>query len=412
VRKIDTRHFVRATRSTGRDINRQILLNLVRDQQPISRADLARRMDIGRGMVTSLVDELLNEGAIYEGGTIDAPRGRRPQMLYVRTRDRLVVGVDVRFSRTALMLADFAGNAIAQESFDTVVDPEGLVDLLATRIRRLCAAHAGTATCEGVGLVVPGMVDQRTGRVLNSPQLGWRDVEIRTLLADAVGLPVQIENAPVACAQAQLWLGQRGGTAGGGGRVPRDFVYMTVSDGVGVGVVVDGQVVRGSGFTAGEFGHVPLNLDGPRCLCGARGCLEAYTSNLATVSRYLGHELSPERTRPLLAASGLTIGDVIARARSGDARAAAAIDETARYLGAGIASVVNALNPAQVFVGGEITAAWDLVAPAVQAALAERALTTAAAATPIIAEPPEALPRLRGAAALVAAPVFAAPQVA
>jgi predicted NBD/HSP70 family sugar kinase len=407
VRKIDTRHFVRATRSTVRDINRQILLNLVRDHQPVSRADLARRMDIGRGMVTSLVDELLGEGAIYEGGTVDAPRGRRPQMLYVRTRDRLVVGVDVRFSRTAVMLADFAGRAIAQEAFDTVVDPDGLVAALATRVRRLLDAHSARRTCEGIGLVVPGMIDQRTGRVLNSPQLGWRDVEIRARLADATGFPVQIDNAPVACAQAQLWLGQRGGAS-----VPRDFAYMTVSDGVGVGVVVGGQVLRGHGFTAGEFGHVPISLDGPTCLCGARGCLEAYTSNLATLSRYLGHELSPSRTRALLQESGLTIADVIARFRAGDARAAAAIAETARYLGAGIATVVNALNPAQIFVGGEITAAWDAVAPAVQAALAERALTAEAAATPIVAEPPEALPRLRGAAALVAAPMFAAPQVA
>jgi predicted NBD/HSP70 family sugar kinase len=403
------------TRAGGRScapINRQILLSLVRDHQPVSRADLARRMEIGRGMVTSLVDELLDEGAIYEGGTVDSPRGRRPQMLYVRTRDRLVVGVDVRFSRTAIMLADFAGHALAHDAFDTVVDPDGLVAALAERVRRLLATHAGQHGCEGIGLVVPGMIDQRTGRVLNSPQLGWRGVEIRARLAAATGLPVQIDNAPVACAQAQLWLGQRGGHGAGAPAVPRDFAYMTVSDGVGVGVVVGGQVLRGHGFTAGEFGHVPLDLNGPLCLCGARGCLEAYTSNLATLSRYLGQELSPSRTRALLQETGLTIGDVIARARAGDARAEAAVAETARYLGAGIAMIVNTLNPAQIFGGGEITAAWDAVEPAVRAALAERALTEAAAATPIIAEPPEALPRLRGAAALVAAPMFAAPQVA
>ena len=115
MRKIDTRRFVRATRSTPREINRLILLNLVREHQPVSRADLARHMDIGRGMITSLVDELLTEEAIYEGATIDAPRGRKPQMLFVRTRDRLVVAIDVRFSRTDIMLGDFAANAIATE---------------------------------------------------------------------------------------------------------------------------------------------------------------------------------------------------------------------------------------------------------------------------------------------------------
>jgi predicted NBD/HSP70 family sugar kinase len=406
MRKIDTRHFVRATRSTVREINRQILLNLVRDHQPISRADLARRMRVGRGMVTSLVDELLDEGAIYEGATVDAPRGRKPQMLYVRTRDRLVVGIDVRFSRTYIMLGDFSGNAVALESFETIVDPHRLVLAIQTRVRHMLEANGAAGKCEGVGLVVPGMVDQRTGRVLNAPQLGWRDVDIRGALHAALGLPVQIENAPLACAQAQMWLGQRGGD------VPRDFAYLTVSDGVGVGIVVEGQVVRGHWYTAGEFGHTPLSLDGPRCLCGATGCLEAYTSNLATLARYLGHELAPAEMRDVLHETGVTIEDVIAAARAGERQALDAIHETARYLGTGIAAIVNAINPAQIFIGGEITAVWDLIAPTVRAALMTRALTAASAATPIIPESPDAYPRLRGATALVAAPVFAAPQVA
>jgi predicted ArsR family transcriptional regulator len=100
VRKINTRSFVRATRSTPWEINRQIVLNLIREHQPISRADLARRMGIGRGMVTALITELLDHEAIYEGATVDAPRGRRPKMLHVRTHDRLVVAIDVRFSHS------------------------------------------------------------------------------------------------------------------------------------------------------------------------------------------------------------------------------------------------------------------------------------------------------------------------
>src|SRR5438067_4800271 len=126
MRKINTRSFVRATRSTTRDINRQIVLNLVREHQPISRADLARQMRVGRGMVTSLVGELLSDGTIYEGSTVAAPRGRKPMMLYVRTHDRLAIAVDVRFSRTYLMLSDFSGAPLALETFDTVVAPGAL----------------------------------------------------------------------------------------------------------------------------------------------------------------------------------------------------------------------------------------------------------------------------------------------
>src|SRR5262252_2380128 len=320
MRKINTRSFVRATRTTTREINRQILLNLVREHQPVSRADLARQMRVGRGMVTSLVSELLAEGSIYEGTTADAPRGRKPMMLFVRTHDRLVVAVDVRFSMTYLMLTDFNGTSLALETFETTTDPSAFVQILARRIPRLLKAHNAVGKCNGIGLVVPGMVDQRTGRVLNAPQLGWRDVDVRTALANATGFEVHIENAPIACALAQMWLGERGGDA------PRDFVYVTVSDGVGAGVVVNGEVVRGHNNTAGEFGHVPVDPNGPTCLCGARGCLEAYTSNLATLSRYLGHEFSPTETRRLLQESGITILDVIARARDGDHRAGEAID--------------------------------------------------------------------------------------
>ncbi|HEX2205076.1 MAG TPA: ROK family transcriptional regulator [Longimicrobium sp.] len=404
MRKINVRNFTLATRSTSREINRQILLNLVREHQPISRADLARRMNIGRGRVTALVNELMEEGAVYEGATVDTARGRKPTMLYVRTRDRLVVAADVRFSRTYLMLSDFAGTQIALETFPTLVDPAALVDELAARAGRLLRTYGGDGECEGFGLVVPGMVDQRTGRVLNSPQLGWRDVEVRDALAEAAGLPVQVENAPIACALAQMWLGQRGGDTG-------DFVYVTVGDGVGAGIVVGGQVVRGSSHTAGEFGHVPLDREGPRCLCGARGCWEAYTSNLATLSRYLGREISPTDTRELLEATALTMEELITRARTGDAAARAALDDTGRYLGQGLAMIVNVLNPARVFVGGELTAAWDILEPRVRAEIGARALTASAAATPII---PETVsnPRLRGAVALVAAPSFAAPQIA
>jgi len=317
-----------------------------------------------------------------------------------------VIAIDVRFSRTYVMLTDFSGARLAMETFETVVDPAALVTELAERIPRLLKAHRAAGKCNGVGLVVPGMVDQRTGRVLNAPQLGWRDVDVRAALAEATGFDVQIENAPIACALAQMWLNEREGDA------PRDFVYVTVSDGVGAGVVVNGEVVRGHNNTAGEFGHVPVDPNGPTCLCGARGCLEAYTSNLATLSRYLGHEFSPTGTRELLHASGLTITDVIARAAAGDARAVSALEETARHLGGGLAIIINTLNPAQIFVGGEITDAWDRVYPVIQRVIRERTLTSLAAATPLLPDPATNFPRLRGAIALVAAPLFAAPQVA
>jgi N-acetylglucosamine repressor len=387
-------------------VNRQILLNLVREHEPISRADLARRMEIARGMVTSLVDELIADGSLYEGATIDSPRGRRPQMLFVRTRGRLAISIDVRFSRTYVMLGDFSGTAIALETFATIEDPTELVAELKVRVKRLLATHADAGECEGVGLVVPGMVDFETGRVLNAPHLGWRNVDVRDTLAAALHLPVVVENAPIACAMALMWLGQRGGIEFS------DFVYVSVSDGVGTGVVVNGQVLRGTRNTAGEFGHVPLTDDGPLCHCGSRGCLEVYTSNLATVVRYLGQPFSAATARGIVEASGLTIDDVVARSRQGDARALAAIDETARHIGVGLAVIINTLSPAQICVGGEITEAWDFIEPTIRKVIAARALTDNAAATPVFPEKSPSQARLRGATTLVAAPRFAAPKIA
>jgi predicted NBD/HSP70 family sugar kinase len=326
-------------------------------------------------------------------------------MLYVRTGDRLVVAVDVRFSRTFMMLSDFAGTQIALESFPTIYDPPALVAELTTRVERLLATHGGVGRCEGIGMVVPGMVERATGRVLVAPQLGWRDVDVREDLARGTGLPVHVENAPMACALAQMWLGQRGNSSD-------NFVYVTVSDGVGAGIVLNGQLIRGENNQAGEFGHLSLDPAGPQCLCGALGCWEAYTSNQATLSRYLGRKLTPLWGGAVQQPAALTIDDLIARAHGGDRHAADAIQATGHYLGVGIGGIINALNPSQIFVGGEITGAWDLIEAALREGIMERALTRPAAATPVFPEQLGGYPRLRGATALVAAPHFAAPRVA
>ena len=408
MRKINTRSFVLATRGTPREVNRQILLNLVRDNEPICRADLARRMDIARGMVTSLVNELKSEGMLYEGATVDSPRGRRPQMLYVHTRGHLVISVDVRFHRTLVMLGDISGMALGSLVYETVVDPAVFVDSLTLHVQRLLAAHADAdaGVVLGLGLVVPGIVDCETGRVLNSPHLGWHNFDVRDALSAAVGLPVFVENAPIACALAHMWLSQRGGSEA------NDFVYLSVADGVGTGIVSNGQVMHGTRNSAGEFGHIPLSADGPHCHCGGRGCLEAYVSDLATVVRYLGEEFSPRTARGLVQASGLTVSDVVRRCNAGDPRAIAALEATGRYLGAGLAVIVNAVSPAKICVGGDIVGAWSVIEPFITRTIRERALTDAAAATPVMHEEGGAQARLRGATALVAAPRFAAPSIA
>jgi predicted NBD/HSP70 family sugar kinase len=354
-------------------------------------------------MVSSLVSELIGEGLVHEGGTGQSSRGRKPKLLHIRGHDRLALGIDVRRRQTHLLLTDFGGSEIAVEMFLTPGDLEALLDELARRALRLIEAHSDLGECHGIGLVVPGMVDADTGEVLNAPTLGWRHLDIRKMLADRVPVPVHIERDAVACALAKIWLGRRDEN--------RDnFAYVTVSDGVGAGLVVNGQVLRGRGHAAGEFGHVPLNLDGPPCSCGNRGCWEAYASNHATVTRYLGREPASNGSRP--SEMDVTAEDVVNRAASGDAAAREALEETGRYLGIGIAAIVNALSPDEIIVGGEVAEAWDVVGPALERELGARVLTESSASTPVTPEPSDRETRLRGAIMLVVGPAFAAPVIA
>ena len=405
MKRVNPSRFSIATRGTGREINRSILLNLIRAHQPISRADLARLMGVRRGAVSLLVNALLKEGLVVEGATGETMRGRKPTFLYIDSRRRAVVAVDVRASKTFIQLTDLLGKAVAGiVNFATPRDPKAFVRELADRIRALQAEHPDLSSIEGLGVVVPGMVERSTMQILHAPTLGWRNVHLREPLAAATGLAVQIENSGRACVLAQAWAVREG-------NAPGDLVFVSISDGVGVGVMIHGELVRGAHNIAGEFGHIPLSLDGPRCSCGSTGCWEAYVSNRATLARYFGREIeTPGPAR--LDERAFSIEDLIARARSGDAKAVTAVQATARYLGLGLASVVNATDPARVYIGGEITAAWDLIEGPIRAALAERALIPAAASIDLRPVASHEHPRLQGAAALVASPAFAAPVVA
>lgn len=408
MRKIDPGRFQIATQGTSREINRQIVLSLVRANQPISRADLARTMGVRRGSVSLIVSDLIESGMLVEGATGKSERGRKPTFLYIDSRRRTVVAVDVRATQTFVMLADLLGKPLSGVTrFPTERDPKRLIASLAGRVRGMLDDLGGPAACEGMGVAIPGMIEQATMRVLHAPQLGWRNVDLREPLSAAVGLPVQIENSGRACALAQLWAMHAELPGAGSG----DLVFVTVSDGLGLGVIVHGELLRGRHNAAGEFGHVPLSVDGPRCSCGSTGCWEAYVSNRATLARYFGRPV--DLTDPVPAAEqDFTIEDLIARARGGDATARAAVRATGRYLGAGLVSVVSVFDPARVYIGGEITAAWDLIEGEVRAALVGRALTPAAAAMELRPVAATEYPRLQGAAALFNAAKFAAPVVA
>jgi predicted NBD/HSP70 family sugar kinase len=408
MRKINPRDFKLATRGTSRGINKQIALTLIRTHQPVSRADLARLMDTNRANITFLVNELLDENLIREGAQgSEKVRGRKPTYLYLNSQKSCAVAVDVRASRTYMMITDSIGRQLREiVSFATALEPEKFIDSLGVEVRKALRDIDADATCSGIGLVIPGVLDRANGIVLHAPTLRWRNVNLlQPLQREFDGIDVHLENSGKACALSQVWTPQSDGPAF------NDLVFVSVSDGVGVGVVINGEVVRGKHNTAGEFGHVPLSIDGPKCSCGANGCWEAYISNPATLSRYFGRNVTPRGPLDMEIAN-FTIEDLIIRARGNDAKALTALNSTARYLGLGIASIINAIDPSRVYIGGEITEAWDLIEQQVRDAIKERTLTTDLGRISIGIVPASDYPRLRGAAALVTAPAFAAPKVA
>ncbi len=409
MRKIDPQSFKTAKQGTSREINKQIALTLIHAHQPVSRADLSRLMDTNRANITFLINDLLEDGLVREGATgNDSKRGRRPTFLYLNSERHCAIAVDIRASRTYLMLTDMIGTQLENiVSFPTELEPIKFIKTLTLRIRQLLEDNnKEISECSGIGVVVPGMTDIKTGRVLRAPALGWLDVDLLTLLRKEFNnIPIYVENSGKACALSQIWATRNDLQS------HHDLVFVSISDGVGVGVIINGELMRGKHNTAGEFGHLPLSIDGLPCLCGANGCWEAYISNLATISRYFGKTLS--QRQPLsLETANFTVEDLIQRARTGDGKALAVLHLTARYLGLGLASIINAIDPSQIYLGGEITEAWDLIEPQVRDAIKERVLTRELGLTPIRIVPALEHPRLRGAVALVTAPAFAAPKVA
>ena len=384
-----------ANSETARDINRSLLLNAIRANQPVSRADLARQTGLQRSTVSLIVEQLMNERWVVERGVGQLPRGRKPLLLTLNTEKAGIIGLNVMPRTTKMVLADLNISFHSEESFATMKDPQEMITVLANRIRRMTETHPGMAF-EAIGVSLPGRVDRFSQRLVFAPNLGWRDVDLKTPLELATGLPVFVENAANACALSEVWSGPFAGV--------KDLVAVTVSEGIGTGIIANGQLVRGPSGAAGEFGHACLDPDGLMCKCGSRGCWEVYASNTAAVHNYnhgmQAHSKSPHsRRRPQSYASVRDFPDLLALAERGDVTAGKVLERMGRYLGVGLAMLVIGLAPSVITVVGEVTRVWDRIGAIVQEVVRERAQTHAT--TRIVPTDNSLDPRVRGTVALV-----------
>src|SRR5688572_2004379 len=359
MRRIDLTKAQAARSSTIRDINRQFVLNYIRDREPISRADIARSTELQRSTVSTIVEELKDEGLIEEIGAGASTGGRRPTLLRLRAAGATAVGVDITPSATTIATSDLVGRVLTRERFENSPRPDELAAQVIGRLREI-AESGRHGRIAGVGVSLPGLVD----------------------------------NDANAAALAELWFGRPEVSEA------RDFIMALVAEGIGAGIVFDGQVYRGERGAAGEFGHMIVAQNAPvACSCGNRDCWEAFASERAAVARYVNNS-----GRQSAADAAVAFDEVVERALGGEQAAIDALTETAHYLGIGISNLIVGLSPEAVVVGGRITRAWPIIAPSLEETI-QRSIRRGLPSARIVASTLDE-PTMMGAISLVLASKF------
>jgi predicted NBD/HSP70 family sugar kinase len=380
IRHVDLTDVQLASSETARRINRDIVLELIRTSQPISRADLARLSGLQRSTVSQIVEQLIREKWVREGSIATAPRGRRPTLIGLN-EDLVAIAVDIHPSQAIVAVVDLNGRLLSRAMVPLTSDPAASTRLIIECMQRMHLTVPRKST-EGIGISLPGRVDPATQRLTFAPNLHWPEFDLKKVIEMKMGLPVKMENAATACLLAELTFARMDGI--------RDAVLVTVSEGVGTGVFANGHLISGHRGMAGEFGHIPVDPAGPRCACGQKGCWETFASCRAALRYY--RELQPRgRTT--------TFHELLNLAEEGNPQAMQAVEKQAMWIGRGLRMIIAALSPSTILIAGDVTSAWHRYGPAIEK---EAGDLTLSGPPPLIRPTHEGeIARLRGAAALV-----------
>jgi N-acetylglucosamine repressor len=352
-----------------REVNRSIVLDILREGHPISRVELARRTGLSKPTVSSIVEDLVGAGLVREVGIEPSAHrtGRPPSLLVYNERAVAFAGIQFGVSTTHVAIADGLGNLIATATVAAVHgDPDQSVRDARGALRvALTRSGVKRENLRAVGVAVPGMVDPHTGVCVLAPNIGWQDAPIRERVQSALRLPTVVANSThaAAIAEARLHPAERGA-----------MVWVYAGTGIGAGVVLDGALFTGPGGFAGELGHAPVEHSAIPCSCGNRGCLETVASGAAIVRR--ARELIADGCGGALRRHRREVtADLVARlAAEGDTAALTAIRDAGHELGRGIAYVVNLLSPSLIVLGGPLVMMSEAYVDAVRESVAQHAL--------------------------------------
>ncbi|MFG1638847.1 ROK family protein [Amycolatopsis sp. NPDC049252] len=356
-------------RTTVRDLrrhNRSLLLSKLYFDGPLSRHELSQLTGLSAATVSNVTAELGEERLITEAGQVESDGGRPRVLLRVDPAYGHVAGVDIGETGVKVELFDLAMNRLAtvEHPLPAAPDPATAVEQVTSGLREVFAsAGIDDSAVLGVGIGVPGTVEQGERVLVHAPTVGWDAVPLVALLQDAgVHLPLFVDNGAKTQGQAEMWFGA--------GRGARHAVIALIGSGVGAAVVTDGTTYRGSTSSAGEWGHTTIAYGGHDCRCGARGCLEAYIGAGGVLARYRrarGKDVPGEDEQAQFAA--------LLEAAPKSKTAARVLEDTAGYLGAGIANLINLFNPERIVIGGWAgLALGEQLLPQIRAAAGEHAL--------------------------------------
>jgi predicted NBD/HSP70 family sugar kinase len=362
-------------RWTVRDLrrdNRSVLLSLLLFGQPRSRPELSEATGLSPASVSNVVRDLIAEGIVAEAGSVDSDGGRPRVLLQINPDHGYVIGVDVGETRVRVELFDLTMTVRAKADYPLDPGQHGvgvIVDAIVTGLTAVLArSGVSPSTVLGVGVGVPGIVEDGPDGVVHGQTYGWESVPLKRLLRSGTSLPLHVDNGANTMGQAELWFGA--------GRGVQHAVVCLIGSGVGASIIARGSSYRDSVSRACEWGHTTLVVGGRACRCGARGCLEAYVGAEAILDRY-GSPLPGGNEEAAL--TGL-----IEEAGS-SARAAEILNETALYLGVSIGNLINVFNPERIILGG-----WaglllgERLLPAIREAAREHSLRHPFAETSIL----------------------------
>jgi predicted NBD/HSP70 family sugar kinase len=363
----------RATVRDLRRVNRTVVLRRLFLGGPLNRVVLAQLTGLSGGSITNVVSELLEEGLVVEAGFEESDGGRPRSLLQLNAEFGAVIGIDVgetgiRVEGFDLSMREVAGAAVPLHPQHH--DAATAIEHIASAVDQVCVQFAREGRrVLGVGIAVPGVVEQGGDSRVHAPNIGWGDVPLVRILRERIGLPVFAENGAKTLGQAEMWLGA--------GRGSEHAVVTLWGTGVGAAIFTDGTLYRGAASSAGEWGHMSIVVGGKACRCGGSGCLEAYIGGASLLEEWTRVDGGSDPPSDPDAEDWV---DQLLAAAEANAPAARVLDEAATYFGVAAANLANLFNPERIIVGGWLgLRLGPALLPRIRAVLANQALAYPAA---------------------------------